>query len=119
MDESRQNKPSTKHIIISYFCLCSQFVPNLLVWKVRKYRTPLSLLLRVGPGYEPWNAMLHRLYGAGGWCAAENNNRQYIQVDLEKKHKITQLALQRVYSKTAKKYFGIAQFKVRTFKSKF
>ena len=67
---------------------------------------------RAGPGYEPWNARLHRLYGAGGWCAAEKNIEQYIQVDLERKHKITQLALQRVDSKTDENIFVVTKFKV-------
>ena len=59
-----------------------------------------------GTGSEPWNARLNRVYGVGAWCAAENNNQQYLQVGFIRKHIVTQLALQ---SKTSSASPGLAR----------
>jgi len=48
----------------------------------------------LGKGYEPWNARYNRHYGNGAWCAHDNLNGEYIEVDLKRIHRISRVAVQ-------------------------
>ena len=46
------------------------------------------------PGYYPYAARLDKSIGSGSWCAANNKEGEYLQVDLGKQLTISKLAIQ-------------------------
>ena len=46
------------------------------------------------PGYYPHTARLYHSIGGGSWCAARNEQEEYLEVDLGKELTVTKISLQ-------------------------
>ena len=54
----------------------------------------MSASTSLGTNYAPWMGRLGAKVGGGAWCAKDNNNAQYLQVDLGHVTKIRRLGIQ-------------------------